>query len=369
MIQTIRIAIIIILLSIAAFPQQSQQKIDDKEKTSSRINDMFSDPQTLKKIQNLGGAIKGGVKLVQDKGKEIKEAGSLKEYLKNQDIKENAEKTTTVYKNLKMGFWNVLHDIAGKVVTVMDKAQERINQWQTTLPTIQGYYNVMRRWTDATADVLRDFQISDMVDIERKWDRRLEDQAQQFRYTVTSFGMWMQERYTAVNAKANSDRAKEYYQNMLMKSRLDRMAKSSDPKMVQAYIEVVGGLDAFTLVPKTALAQMGETFFLTNEIGQKYHGIEEKKGTSMEMAMYDTVKNLLDKEERTIDDERQLSVYINKKRQMLAADLVAIEQMKANTMVVYSRLKLWDREIEVIHKQRYAQGLAEIAGAGISKIN
>jgi hypothetical protein len=77
----------------------------------------------------------------------------------------------------------------------------------------------------------------------------------------------------------------------------------------------------------------------------------------------------LENEERTIDDERQLSVYINKKRQMLAADVVSIEQMKANTMVVYSRLKLWDREIEATQKQRYAGGLAEIAGAGFSKIN
>jgi hypothetical protein len=226
----------------------------------------------------------------------------------------------------------------------------------------------MRRWTDASADVLRDFQVSDMWDIERKWDRRLESQVQQMRFTVTSFSTWMKKRYATANREDLRAMAEQHYEQLLLESRLDRMASSDDEKMVQAYVEVVGELDAFTLVPKTALAQMGETFFLTNEIAQKYHGIEEKKGTSMEMAMYDTVKNLIGNEERTIDDERQLSVYINKKRQMLAADMVAIQQMKANTMVLYGRLKLWDREIEMLNKQQYSSSMAEIAGSGFKKI-
>lgn len=353
-------------------------KIDDEDKTSSRIMDMFSNVETLQKAQKAASGVVSTGKAVVTYGKEIKETG-LKDYIKENakltNAADKAKDASAVYKTARGGLWSLLKHISKQTAKVMDKAKEHVNRWQTTLPTIRAYKKGAERWCSDTYRTAIKFKFSDGFDVTRKWDRQMQVHSDYARGLMTNFWLLTKQRYDDVGEdwddmeKTLDQVLQARYRNLYMQSRADGLRTGSDENMVLAYLEVTGKMSEQRKVPKTIMADAGETFWMVHEISQRYHGVDGAKSMTKENALLDSIAVRMEAEKKTYEDERDLAAFINKRRQMLQADIVTLQQLRANMAVEYGRLKLWDYEMYGEQKQKTKNDWAKVAGGQAGKID
>lgn len=333
----IKIVCLLILLVTVVYSQSDEYEVNDEDKTSSRVNNMFSDIEQIEKAAN---AVKTGTQAGKAISK-IKNFEDVKALTVNQ-LKSNLKEKVFKYKNAKAGFLKRLFDFANKTEKMLSGVNDKINEWNTTLPTIRAFGKSMRGMLDNTVEVFGDFEWSDLIDIDRKWNKRMESQLLIDKKTFFIFSNYLKKRYYKVN-KESEEELKNYFLNLFV---YDENYNN------KYYIDALASAHEHRMIPALTLYNCSEALSLSAQILSRSYSLNDD-GKSFEEAKNDSIESVLKKPKRTMQDERQLQAFIERHRQEIEVQTTELEQVLASLEQKYGRLHLRKAEIRSMENESY----------------
>jgi hypothetical protein len=345
------IAFLITLLLIVQVPLfadvSEEQTINDEDKTSSRINNMFEDIETIEKAAN---AAKTGTKVYKE-AKKVKNLKDVKD-VSVSSLKDKAKGLVFKYKNAKAGFLYQLYNFANKTSQTLDGMNKKLNQWNTTLPTIKAYGKAMRNMLDNTVEVFHEFEWDAFYDIDRKWDKKLEGQLTADYRTFQRFSRYLENRYYSAN-KEKSSLIAAYFGGLFDFD--NEIALDTDAYMITA----LSSANEHRMVPYYTLYNCSEALSLTSQMIEDIHGLNDNGVPKEQQKSADMVR-VLQNGKRTMEDERQLQAMIERARHEANVQSAQLEQLLASLQEKYARLYLLKTETKALESESYYSSLEKM---------
>ena len=342
-------------LSYSADELGNPTRVNDEEKTSSRIGDMITAAEQAKKAVDLYNAGAGAVDAVknQEKLRQSMNWASAQDRLKNA-LKDNV----VVYKSGKGGFNRWLNDILKKTSNALTAANKRVNMWRTTEPMLKYYGKRMVRMADNTVEVFLDFRPEDLVDIDREWSKNMEGQIAKDRATLRSFNYYL--RSTAHDRALNERMFASLFFDDDMFQHLSR-----DERSLKALLEMKDP-HGYRSVPFNTLGHCTEAINGLNTMAMKFHGpAAEDPQVTQEAYNFQQIQSLLQDPNQTMEDSKHLSALIERRRAEVAVANTEIEQVNALTQTKHARLLLRKTEDMANQHQGFFSSLQIISqGSG-----
>lgn len=340
-------ALLVLLSPGFLYAQESSEQdvIDDGDKTSSRISDMIT---TVEQAKKAVGVVQGA-----------KEAVDLAKNLKNLNLKEMAiEKlkgAVIQYKNTRQSFLQFVSGITEKVTEVLDRAGKRVNMWRTTEPTLMAFGEGLKQMADNTIKVFSEFRPSDLVDIDRKWSRKMEDQLRADKRFVLGCIYFLD--------YSSSLRARETFNSLFLDDGLKDHMMSSPLGIRAAVHQMTKETHAYRSIPSAALHRAGESIEATGRIvGQSHQYSELDPSLSKEQEDFQRIQQTLEDESQTYEDARELSAFIALKRQTVSVQSTQLQQMLSMLQADLARMYLNDQEILAMQSEQVNNSLKIISG-------
>lgn len=332
----------------------SPTKIDDADKGSSRISDMVTTVETAKKAVDAYNVAATGADAVKNPEK-YKE--KFKDALSMDKLKGLLKKNLVQYKSTKAGFVKLTNDVLTKTSDILMAANQRVNMWRTTEPMLKYYGKRMLKVSDNTLEIAMDFKPKDVVDIDRKWSRGLENALLQDKSTFLSFNSFLNSRYK--NTRDNEMFfAGLFFSNDLI-ARLTR-----DDASLKALLEMPVTHE-FHAVPFKTLGFTTEAINGVRSISAQAHGPAKEDGSvSQETYNFDQIRSALEDGNQTYEDTKQLSVLIARRRSEVAVQTAQTEQILSILQTKYSRLLLRKVESNGADFEDYNTTLNKILNGG-----
>jgi hypothetical protein len=351
-----KIALIYLLciasIGVGQTAMQDQQTIDDGDKTSSKINDLITDVETAQK------AI--------DAASTAKEAVDMAKNLKKLNLKEKAKDAIVnkliVYKYSKQSFIKFVSDITGKVSDVLDRASGRINMWRTTEPTLLAFGDGLKNMADNTVKVFQEFEAKDLIDIDRKWDRKMEDQlSANKRYVMGTIAFLSYEM---------SKKSREAFVNMFLEDGM-RQELTKTPLAIRATaVQLQKPVHAYRQIPTAVLQRASESIAACGEINAQAHSPSSIDPTmSQEQQDFVKIQTALQDRSQTYEDAREMFAFIALKRQTITTQTAQLEQMYSFLQADLARMVLHDQETVALQSEQVSNSLKTISkGAPMTTI-
>lgn len=324
---------------------QGQQTVNDNDKTSSRISDMITGVEQASKAI---GAVEGG-----------KEAVDLMKNLKNLNLKEKGieklKSSVIQYKNSRQSFIQFISGVTDKVTEVLDKASNRINMWRTTEPTLLAFGESTKKMADNTIKVFSEFHPKDLIDIDRKWSRKMEDQLLRDKRFVMGAVFFL--NYNM------SIKARESFNDLFLNDGLkDQMMNS--PLGIRASVEqLTVPVHPYRQIPTSAIHRSGEAIEIAGRISSQAH-----EASSLDPSLTKEQQNLSKMQDALIDpkqtyeDARELSAMIALKRQEVSTQSTQLQQTLSLLEADVARMYLNDQEIIAMQSEQVNNSLKIISG-------
>jgi len=329
---------------------EESEKINDNDKVSSPINDLITDVEMVTKAKDV---IVGGVKAV----KAIKEAGSIKNLVQKgkESVKGKLKEKLFQYKNTKHPLLSFLDGITSKMNKVLDKAADRVNLWRTTEPMLVDFGQGVKKLADNTVSVFKEFKPEDLIDIDRKWSRKLDAQLQKdYRY-VTSFLKYIDENYGL--------KRQEHYVSLFHHQNLrDEFTKTK--VSAKAYYALVNnGIHDFVTLPQNAVFLANESLNFSTEISSQANSPDDSDPSlTKEQKDIEKIQLSLTADNQTIQDAKELNTLITGKKQQVLMQTTQLEQVYTKMQNMYARLFLLDAEKQSLEREKFANSLKILSG-------
>lgn len=345
-----------LLLPMLAWGQASREtladptKVDDGDKGSSRISDMITGVDQARKAWDAYNAGAGTVDAVRnpEKFKDALSFESMRGALRNQVVQ---------YKSTKMGFNKFLNDILQKTSNILVAANRRVNMWRTTEPMLHYYGKRMHKVADNTVQVFGDFRPADVIDIDRKWSRRMENALLQDRATLLSFNAFLNSR------QGNLEENERFFANLFFSNDLARLL-SRDEASLQALLEMPEP-SAHQKIPFQTLGFTTEAIHGARRIAAMAHGPAVQDNTmTQEAHNFAEIRRVLDDGDQTAEDTKQLAALISRRRAEIAVQTDQAEQILSALQTKYARLLLRSLESSGAAYQDYQATLNRIVNGG-----
>lgn len=323
----------------------SETTVNDEDKTSSNVNNMFT---TIEYVEKAAKVVKGAKETKKTIGevKNIKNLGDVKD-LGVDKLKSSLSSLVFKYKPAKTGFLFQLSQYTKKIEKILGDVSDKLNKWNTTLPTIRAYGEASRKMLDNTVEVYNDFRWKDLWDIDRKWDRRVEGIIDQANRTYIYFSSYMINRYNEVNERERKESIQNYFLNLFM---------YSDNIQDGDYLDVLSTTHEHRLLPTSSLYNAAEALSMTNQIINMRNSINSR-GITDEEQSFEDITEAISNGKRTMQDERQIQAMIEMNRNEVALQQIQLNQVLTNLMQRYARLELRRQEIGAMQSERYINSL------------
>lgn len=344
-----RTLFILLLLPVILFADdplgENRGTINDDDKASSRISDMIT---TVEQARKAIGAVEGA-----------KEAVDLAKNLKKINLKERAVKEVKgaliQYKNSKQSFIQFISGITDKVSDVLDKASNRVNMWRTTEPTLLAFGDGLKQMADNTVKVFQEFEPKDLIDIDRKWDRKVEKQLMDDKRFVLGC-IYFLDYQSSVNARQS-------FNALFLDDGLkDHM--TTTPLGTKAMVrQTIQGVHTYHKIPSLAMNHASESIEATGRITAKSHETSTADPTiSREQQDMNKIYETLSDNEQTYEDGRELASFIALKRQTVATQTTQLQQIYAMLQADLARMYLNDQETVALQSEQVNNSLKIISG-------
>jgi len=332
----------------------SPTKVDDGDKGSSRISDMVTTAETAKKALDAYNVAATGANAIKNPEK-FKE--KFTGVLSTDKLKSVLKKNLVEYKSTKAGFVKLTNDVLTKTSDILMAANKRVNMWRTTEPMLKYYGKRMLRVSDNTVEVAMDFKPKDVVDIDRKWSRGVENALLQDKATLLSFNSFLNTRFRDTR---NNEMffAGLFFSNDVVE-RLTRNEAS-----LKALLEMPIS-NEFHAIPFKTLGFTTEAINGVRTISSQAHGPAQEDGSvSQETYNFDQIRNALEDGNQTYEDTKQLAVLIARRRSEVAVQTAQTEQILSLLQTKYSRLLLRKVESNGADFEDYNTTLNKILNGG-----
>jgi hypothetical protein len=341
---------------VLVFAQESDIKtIDDEDHTSSKYSDMFQDFETVTNaVENAQKGVtttKTTVKFIK-----TKKAGNLKKLIKG-----SLKGLVFKYKSAKMGPLSILKQIQEKVSEVLHKVDDRINMWRNTLPTLKAYAKTSKRLADNTVQVFKEFEIQDLVDIDREWNRKMESSVLANYRCFYSFGRWMSAKYYRANAKDIEESNQKKYDMVMYTPEELQNGICYNETVLASNLHVLNTMHIFNNLPKTTLMNGAEALHYTERILSRSYDYNDE-GNTHQQAVFDSIAVFLNEERKTLVDDQNISAYINQKRAEVEIQNTELEQILTNITVQYSRLLMRNKERQALSQDKFNADIKKLVG-------
>lgn len=324
---------------------QQQNVIDDEDKTSSRISDMITGVEQAKKVV---GVTQG-----------TKEAVDMAKNLKNINLKEKAidklKGSLIQYKNSRQSFIQFISGVTDKVTDVLDRASKRVNMWRTTEPTLIAFGEEMKQMADNTIKVFSEFRPKDLVDIDRKWSRKMEDQLiSDKRFTL---GCIYFLNYSS------SIKARQSFNSLFLDDGLKDQMMSSPIGIRASVYQMTKPVHSYRRVPSAALHRASESIEASGRIvSQAHESSDIDPSISIEQQDFNKIQQTLEDSSQTYEDARDLSSFIALKKQIVTTQCTQLQQILSMLQADIARMYLNDQEIVAMQSEQVANSLKILSG-------
>jgi len=341
--------ILLMLLPVILFADdplgENQGTISDDDKTSTRISDMIT---TVEQARKAIGVAEGA-----------KEAVDLAKNLKKFNLKERAVKEVKgaliQYKNTKQSFIQFISGVTDQVTLVLDKASSRVNMWRTTEPTLLAFGDGLKQMANNSVKVFQEFEPKDLIDIDRKWDRKVEDQLLADKRFVLGCIYFLDFK--------SSIKARESFNALFLDDGLkDHMTKT--PLGTKAMVrQMIQGVHTYHKIPSIAMNHASESIEAVGRISGKSHeSSQADPSMSVEQQDMNKIYETLSDEEQTYEDARELASLISLKRQTVATQTTQLQQIYSTLQADLARMYLNDQEIIAQQAEQMSSSLKIISG-------
>jgi hypothetical protein len=323
----------------------AQETISDDDKTSSKISDMIT---TVEQASKAVGYVQGA-----------KEAVDLLKNLKNVNLKELAMQklkgAVIQYKNSKQSFIQFISGITDEVTKVLDKASSRVNMWRTTEPTLQAFGDGLKQMADNTIKVFQEFEPKDLLDIDRKWERKLEDQLMADKRFVLGCIYFLD--------YSSSIKARESFNALFLDEGLKNHLMSSPIGIRATVYQMTVPVHTYRKIPSLALNHSSESIEAVGRIvSQSHEKSQLDPSLSNEQQDFSKIQKTLVEPDQTYEDARELSAFIALKRQTIATQNTQLQQIYSLLQADLARLYLNDREITAMQSEQVNSSLKILSG-------
>lgn len=325
--------------------------VDDQDKTSGRVNDLITSVETATKAIELYNTVKDGKKVVD----EVKKFKNLKDI--KGTVKDKIKGTITQYKSTKWSLFKWVSDVSNRMADVMESANDRINMWRTTEPMLLNYYKSMGRVTDNTLEVFRDFELSDMIDIDREWSKKMEKQLNQDKNLVYSFLVFSSKQFPdEYHRKRVSSMFMEY-------SIEDELTGNQED--LDAYMEMKDNVHQFNRIPYRTMAYATDALLSVREISQQSHKeASGDKSVTEEQYYMELVSESLQNPNATYNDIVDNGALIDTKRSEVSLQRAQLKQIITDLQSKYSRLLMRRKERMAIEYEEMDNTLEKLINGG-----
>jgi hypothetical protein len=325
--------------------------VDDNDKTSGRMNDIVNSVDMAFKALDLYNAGNTAVKTYNEMSK-FKNLGDVTKFAEQQ-----VKGLVTQYKSCKWSFFNWVSNISNKMSDVMAKCNDRVNMWRTTEPTLISYYQAMGKLSNNTLQVFRDFEISDLVDIDRKWSRNMEAQLtkdQRFAYSFFAFA----------TSHLPTDYYQKKYSQLFMPCGVEKELTATSEGL-QAYLAIKDNVHVFNQIPYVTLGFASDALLQLKEIADKSHGPSKADPSVSEEEHYmEIIQNAMTDQNATYNDIMDNAVLIETRRAQVATQRIQIQQIYSELQTRYSRLLLRNQEKMAMQYEDVDNTLNKIVNGG-----
>jgi hypothetical protein len=352
---SLHLMFIILVNSALSAQEQASSTIDDGDKGSTKYGNLVDKLETAEKAYDAVNAISTGT----DAAKRLKSFDPQKVDISklSKKIKEEALAWATKYTSAKGGFNTFTKNILQKVDKVATKVSDRVDLWRTTWPTMKRYARSITHLADNSKQLFSDFKVSDLWDINRKWDRRLDANIHAYRNTFRHIRMFM-------NSFTSDERKEFYYSNIVPTENNDRF--SADPLCVIAKNRMID-LHPYRDVPYRTLEFCSSTMFSLSEIDSMISSPDISTSTiSKEDAVLKQIEDELTNPDQTYADSRELSSLIEEQRAKIGLEMIQITQLQSAVELRYANLVKRDKEATDQQEDFYKKSL-KILCAGKSR--
>ncbi len=348
------VILIVLALSFCVFSQNTVstdgEKVDDKEQGSGQIGNLADGIETIDKGVNIVNGATGAASTYK----------WLKTTPKNKrmaDAKNALIGGINAYQNTKAGLLPWIKNTTKRISEIATKANDRIKLWNTALPTMQRYWDNTKRLANQTVDVFRSFNPSDLLDIDRKWDRKMQATMDQWPIAIRAWYHYID--------KFDRPYWSEFYRTVFIPNHpadcmrsTEEMSKISDDILYE-------GVDPVVAIPRTVLENVAGNMLDLRELDSLWNSpSKEDASKSIEDQNFELIsKNLADKNQ-TYEDERELSSLIESERSKVSNQNTQIMQRITFMSVDLARMHMLDKEKAVAERGSFQKELALVVSGG-----
>jgi hypothetical protein len=351
--KTIQLLLIVTFISFSQTTVNTDgERVDDKEQGSGRIGNLSDNIETIDK----------GISVVTTAQSAASTYKWLKTTPKNKreaDIKNALINGVNAYQNTKVGLVSWINRVTKKVSQIATKANERVQLWNTALPTMQRYWDNTKLITNQTVDVFRSFRPTDMLDIDRKWDRKMQRTINQWPTAVRSWYYY----YDSFDRPYWS----EFYRSTFVPEHpADRLRTSNELSEISD--DILSDVDPVIALPRTVLENVAANMLDLRELNSFWNAPSSKDNSrTVEEHTFEIISTNLSDVNQTYEDERELSSFIESERSKVSNQNTQILQRVTLMSVDLARLHMLDKEKAVAEKGGLQETLASIVSGGKKK--
>lgn len=325
--------------------------VNDEDKTSGRINELISSVETVLKAADIIAA----AQTVKKTWKQVSQLKNLK------DWKDFGSKQltglVTQYKSTKWSLFSWLNNVSTKMADIMAKCNDRVNMWRTTEPMLVSYYNAMGKLSNNTVQVFRDFELSDLIDIDRTWSKRMEGQVMKDEQLVFSFMSF-----------ASSHFDDNYYNKKFTYMFMSDAMKSELTKTqadMEAYLAIMNNVHPFNQIPYQTMTFASDAMLKIREISSQAHGSStDDPTTSSEQEAINKAEYSLNNQSSTYNDIMDNKAFIEAQRAKVEIQRIQVQQIFEELQTRYTRLMLRNRERMAIQYEAVDNTINKLGNGG-----
>lgn len=323
-------------ISFSAETENEEQTttIDDDDKGSAKYGNLIDKIETAEKAYDIVNAVGTGV----DAAKKLK-SYDPKKALDLTKLKDKALKKAldwaTKYTHSKGAFNKFMDETLKKVDKVITKASDRVDMWRTTYPSLKRYAQSLTRLTDDTKKLFCDWKPSDFLDIDRKWDRHLQENIDGYGYTFSHIRSYLK--------TFEPEEKKRFYQGLIpeyddQQFRADLLASRATDQMNE--------IDDFRKVPKRTIEFCAASMYSLSELESKSKAPSNSDNSvSSEQSSYKRIVEELSNSSQTYEDSRELAALIEQERAKIRIQQLQIDQIQSAVELRYTNLIKRDQEV------------------------
>jgi len=327
------------MLSWGSFADDTEKKtslddptvVDDGDKTSGRVNDIINSVETAFKAVDAYNTVVNAKKTFD----ELKKFKNLKDW-ENFGASQ-LKGLVSQYKSCKWSLFTWVSNVSTKMAEILEKCNDRVNMWRTTEPMLISYYKSMGKLSNNTLEIFKDFELSDVVDIDRKWSRKMEK-------TLAEDGEFGYSFFAFAAQHFPSDYYQTKYSTLFMPYAVQKDLSRTTEGM-QAYIEMKDNVCIFNQLPFQTLTYSSDALLEIREIANKAHAASNADpSVSEEEHSMEMIQTGLTTGNVTYNDVMDVNALIQAKRAEISIERTQLQQIFSELQTRYSRLKMRNTE-------------------------